>query len=465
MFHQSRSLRSMVRGVLGAVLLAGSLAGAAGSDPRPDPLAGIVAEALRANLSYAQERLVERRADAEAREARALLLPTVTAQSRVTRMNDVFDIGTLINPAYATLNQLTGTDRFPTDLSLTLPQAHESKLELVQPLFNETVRANDALARARRDGQRAATGAAARRLAANAQAAYLQQAAARREVEVYEATLALVSENQRVTERLLEAGRGLPEAVHRARAERAEVEQQLAEARERALAAARAFNQLLDRPLDAAIEVVPDSAFDFPLSLSADEAVAHALAAREELGQSDASVRATRSARRIANAAFIPSLAAVLDYGWQSRDLAFRPSQDYWTASLVLSWRLFDGGGDVARRSAAGFDRDRAVLARRELAERIALEVRTAHEAASVARAAIATADARREAARRSYTLVQRRFEEGAASTVELVDARTALTSAELNRVVTAYRYAIRWVDLERAAALRDLPSQKGAHS
>jgi hypothetical protein len=37
------------------------------------------------------------------------------------------------------------------------------------------------------------------------------------------------------------------------------------------------------------------------------------------------------------------------------------------------------------------------------------------------------------------------------------VDARTALTSAELNRVMTAYRYAIRYVDLERAAALRDL--------
>ena len=28
---------------------------------------------------------------------------------------------------------------------------------------------------------------------------------------------------------------------------------------------------------------------------------------------------------------------------------------------------------------------------------------------------------------------------------------------AELNRVVTVYRYAMRWIDLERAAALRDI--------
>ncbi len=451
--------------LLAAALLAGAVASAADAGPRPDPLAGIVAEALRANLALAQSRLEERRAGAEVREAHALFLPTVTAQTRLTHEHDLLDLGTLINPAYAALDQLSGTDRFPTNLSLTLPPAHESRLELVQPLFNETVRANDALARARRDAQHAATASAERHLAAEAQIAYLEQAVARRAVEIYAATLDLVDENQRVAERLLAAGRALPDAVMRARAERAEVEQQLAEARERALAAARAFNQLLDRPLDRPVEVVPDSAFELPLDVSADEAVAHALAMREELAQADAGVRAAEAGRRVATAALIPSLAGVFDYGWQGRDLAFRPGETYWTASLVLSWRLFDGGGDLARRGAAGFERDRASVARHELAERIALEVRTAHEAAAVARSAIATADARLEAARRGYTLVRRRFEEGTASTVELVDARTALTGAELNRVVTAYRYAIRWVELERAAALRDLPSTKGDRS
>jgi outer membrane protein len=74
-----------------------------------------------------------------------------------------------------------------------------------------------------------------------------------------------------------------------------------------------------------------------------------------------------------------------------------------------------------------------------------------------VARDAIATAEARLAAARRSFELVRRRYEEGLASQVEFLDARTAFTSAELNRVATTYRYAIRYVDLERAAALRDL--------
>jgi len=50
---------------------------------------------------------------------------------------------------------------------------------------------------------------------------------------------------------------------------------------------------------------------------------------------------------------------------------------------------------------------------------------------------------------------VQRRYEEGLATPIEFLDARTALTGAELNRVVTVHTYAIRWVELERAAALR----------
>jgi outer membrane protein TolC len=424
---------------------------------RPDPLGHLVAEALRSNLGLEGERLAERRATAQVREARGLFFPSVELDSRYSHFDDVTNLGDLVNPAYAALNQLMGTNRFPTNIDVTLPQRHESRLRLSQPLFNEGIRANYALARARQDGQRMELAAAARRLAADVQIGYLQEASARRVAEIYDATLVLVQENQRVAERLLDAGRATPEAVYRARAERADVEQQLAEARERHLAAARALNRILRRPLDAAVDVIPDSAFDLPVDITADSAVAHALAGREELRQGAAGERTALAGRRVATAAFLPSVAVAVDYGFQGRDLAFRSEDDYWAASLVVSWNLFNGGRDAARRAAAGYEVDRARIERRDLADRIELEVRTAHEAAAVAHGAVATADARLEAARRTFTLVRRRFEEGVASPIEFVDARTVYTSAELNRVVTAYRYVMRWVDLERAAALRTL--------
>ena len=47
------------------------------------------------------------------------------------------------------------------------------------------------------------------------------------------------------------------------------------------------------------------------------------------------------------------SLVLAVDYGFQSRDLAFRSSQDYWAVSAVVSWNVFNGGQDAARRTAA----------------------------------------------------------------------------------------------------------------
>jgi len=422
-----------------------------------DPLGHLVAEALRTNLGMETERLSERRAAAEVRAARALFLPAVGLQSRDSRLDGVPNIGDFVNPAYAALNGLLGQNRFPTNLDISLPPRHDARVEIRQPLFNAAIVANYAAARSRADGQSMARRAAARRLAADVQTAYLVDASARRAAEIYAATLTLVQENERVANRLVAAGRATPEAVFRARADRSEIQQQVAEARQRYTAAGRVLNHILRRPLESTVDVIPDSMFELPLQISPDSAVASALGRREELRQIDAGIRSGQAGVRAATAAFLPTVSVAFDYGFQGRDVAFRSSQDYWVASLVVSWNVFNGGGDAARRSAAGLEVERARTLRQDLADRIELEVRTAYDAAVVARAAIATADDRLAASRRTFELVRRRYEEGAASPIELVDARTVLTAAELNRVVTGYQYAIRYVDLERAAALRDI--------
>ncbi|MGH7546194.1 MAG: TolC family protein, partial [Gemmatimonadota bacterium] len=116
-----------------------------------DPLAHLVEEAIRHNLALEQARLSEDRAGAEAREARGLFLPALALESRYSEQDGTLNFGDFVNPAYAALNEMSGTNRFPTDLDFTLPFQHESRLRLTQPLFNERIRANYALARHRRD--------------------------------------------------------------------------------------------------------------------------------------------------------------------------------------------------------------------------------------------------------------------------------------------------------------------------
>ena len=172
----------------------------------------------------------------------------------------------------------------------------------------------------------------------------------------------------------------------------------------------------------------------------------------------DAGADAARMQGRLARAAFLPSVAAAVDYGVQGNEYRLGRDRDYALATVTLQWNLFNGGQDAARREQAELDARRLTTRRAELERQIAVEVRQAYEGARVARRAIATADARHASAEQSFRLVSRRYTEGLAPLVEFLDARAALTGAGLNRIVTTYEYWTRRVELERAAALYALP-------
>jgi outer membrane protein TolC len=453
---------SSVRIALAVVLAASLGRGVAAQSPigapdHADPLGAIVAEALRNNLGLAEESLAVVRAEAGLRDARGRFFPSLSLDGRYSQLSGALNLGDFVNPAYAALNQVIGSDRFPTNLDVTIPFQYESRVRLIQPLFNASILANHSLVKHTRDGQRLQHGAAARSLAARAQSAFLEVGAARSARRTWESTLALVTESERVAQRLVDAGRATPDQVLRARADRSDVQQNLDAARQTESAAARALNQILHRPLDTPVDELPESLLRFEIPVTEEQAVATALTRREELGQAGAGIRAAQAGVRLASAPLIPSVSVALDYGFQGQSVRFSGDNDFAAASLVVGWNISLGGSDFARRQAASADVERLRLRRTELEDLVRLDVRQAYDAAVVARDAIGTAEARLAAAHRGFQLVRRRYEEGLASQVEFIDARTAYTNADLNRVITVYRYAIRYIDLERAAALREL--------
>ena len=66
----------------------------------------------------------------------------------------------------------------------------------------------------------------------------------------------------------------------------------------------------------------------------------------------------------------------------------------------------------------------------------------------------IDAADVQLAAVERAFQLVRRRYEEGLAVPLELLDARRAFTGAAINRAITLADYQARRVELLRAAAL-----------
>jgi outer membrane protein TolC len=430
--------------------------------PARSPLDALVAEGLIANPALRARSIAVERDAAAIAEARGRFLPSLTGNARASTLYGATqNLGALINPAYAALNQLLGRPDFPTNINLTLPQKQEATLRLAQPLFEPRVLEGYRIARSMRDATTADRDVQRRQLSADIQLSYLQYARASRAAELYDGTVPLLGEALRVSERLLSAGKVTPDNVLRARAEQSAVVQQRDAAHQLAAATRQQLNYLTGRPLDAPLTLFADSTLGFDTRFAATNDVtlaqSRAQDTREELTQLDRSIDAVSGQRRLARAAFLPSVNVAVDYGFQGNTIRVDRNRDFAIASLVLSWNLFNGGQDRARVQQAALDAAQLRARRDDVSRSIALQVQVAHDAAAVSRAAIATANDRQSAATRTFELVQRRFGEGLASQLELLDARTALTSAQLNRLITTYEFYQRVVEYERAAALTPL--------
>ncbi|MBI5169096.1 MAG: TolC family protein [Candidatus Eisenbacteria bacterium] len=440
--------------LLAATLAASALVAPAGARAA-ETLDALVREALAANRDLRAERLQLEQARAAVSEATALFLPTVTVNARLSgRSGNVVDFGKLINPAFAALNQLTGGGAFPTDLRLVQPSKQETSVRVAMPLLDARLVANRRIRSGLRDAQRGATGAAARRIAAETRTGYLQYARALRLTALYDSTLVLVDEAVRVQESLLANGKATPDQVLRARADRSDVAQRRAAAARLADAARQLLNVRLGRAVDAPLEPIADDALGLELRVPLDEALASAREHREELVQARGGVRAAGGAVSLANAGYLPSLVAAVDWGVQGEEYRFERGEDYRVASLALQWTLFNGGQREAQRQAAAAGLRRARTLADEAAAKVELDARTAWQAAAVAREALPAAHERLVAARRTWELVAKRHAIGAASLLELLDARTNWTNAALNDVFTTYDYRERCAELDRAAAL-----------
>lgn len=426
----------------------------------PSPLDALVAEALDRNLGRREQALAVERAEAGVREAKGRYRPSATFNARYTEVTgNTINIGDLVNPAFDALNHLLQRPAFPTDVNVQLPLRQETTVRIAQPLFQPAIGAANRIAGAMADVQEAASDGHARALAARVRAGYLTWAKLHFVVGVYDTTLALVDEHLRVAERLVARGQATPDMVLRARAERSEVIQRRDESAQRRDAARQSLNAWLNRPSVAPVAIIPESLLAFPDLPELTTALAMAGSRRAELRQFDHARRASEARERLARGSFLPNVALALDYGVQGRDYEFDRSRDFAALTVIASWNVFNGGQDLARAQQADLETRRVEAQRAEAARMIDLEVETALGAATVAAGAIRTAGERLTSARRSFELVRRKHEEGAASQLEFLDARVAYDSAALNEVVTRYDYYLHRVALDHATAMYDLPS------
>lgn len=437
---------------------------AALASPPLDPvLEGLVREVLESNLEVAgaEAGVAQRLAALDA--ARARYLPVLDLNVRYSRAKGgremEIPVGDLMNPVYSTLNDLLAAQGKPPvfapidnySIAFLREEEQNSALLLTQPIFDPRI---PAARRAAESEHLAALGgldALRGRLTRDVKQAYYRWLGLGQAVGILEATLELSRSNLAVNESLFRNGKITQDLVYRAEADVLEIEQRTLDVRN-AVTLARAWvNLLRNQPWDhevTSVDVDDDDVkrirarvaatsgspgFDIPALQTT------ASVRRPELRQLDAIIAAATAGEDVAIAANYPLVGLAVDAGSQGTSFEFGDDNLYVLASLVLRFNLFRGGADLAAIREAQ-SRINEVRAARTLAEqRIRVEVLETQQAFTVSASSLQTAEKRALAAEAGFRIAAKKRDLGQINQTEFIDARRALTDAELNRNRTRF--------------------------
>jgi outer membrane protein len=180
-----------------------------------------------------------------------------------------------------------------------------------------------------------------------------------------------------------------------------------------------------------------------------DSLLARAYAHRPDLASQESRLDAASQDMKAAAASKLPTISLSAGYNTaftSAADLSFSDQLDQrrgGSLSLGVSIPLFDRGSASVAEQRASIQQENARLALANQKQTVALEVRRAYLDQQSARDQLTAAEAQLDAARQAVDAVQKRYQAGAATLVELTQARAQQTQAASAVVTSRYNLVL----------------------
>jgi outer membrane protein TolC len=191
------------------------------------------------------------------------------------------------------------------------------------------------------------------------------------------------------------------------------------------------LNALMDAPVTRPFEAV-EPALPQTSAGDLDALIREANAHRPELRRSAAELGAATQAARAARGGWLPKVAA--QAGWQSEGLRVADRAGSWLLGGEMTWQLSLGGAEQARFRAANAVVRAATASQDEARAAVHVDVVTAVEKLSMARARSLAGHAAVAEATERERIVRNRYDAGLAGVVDVLDAATARLAADADR-------------------------------
>jgi outer membrane protein TolC len=214
----------------------------------------------------------------------------------------------------------------------------------------------------------------------------------------------------------------------------------------------------LELPAGTEVEVVDDFP-DPPPPLNMDEArVAElALQDRPEVAAADQRAAQARGGRSVAKAALLPNVMGLLSYQHTEGQSAFMP-KNAWFVGGTLSWDLWDWGKNWQGVKEADARARQAEIAARTLRDQLVFDARRRLMEARAAYQSVGLSRSSLQAAEEAYRIQSVRFEQGAATTTDVIDAELGVSRARTSYSTSRYDYYLAQAAVARA--IGQLPGQ-----
>jgi outer membrane protein len=426
-------------------------------------LDGYIKEGLLSNMALKTQQFDLEKSYIALQEAETLFKPRVNFQTQyslaVGGRSIEFPLGDLLNNAYSTLNKLTKTNDFPQlqnqSVKFLPNNFHDTKLHAVYPLVNKEIFYNREIKKELITIEQAKIKVYKRELVKTVKMAYIQYLQAQQAVTIYKNALVLVNENLRVNQKLVKNDVATNAQVLKAQTEVSKVQNNIVEAENNAKNAAAYFNFLLNKPFETEItidekltETLYPTENSFPLQQAAE-----LQQKREEFAQIQGGQRATALVLKMSEAFKKPKMGLLLDAGFQGYLPRIWDKQAYALLGFQLDMPLYNANVNKLKAQQSQIELNKLDAQNAEVLQQIQLQIQVAQTNFNTAKEALKVNDAEKTSSAEYYRLTERRFREGQALQIELVDARTQMTMAELKRSLAHFTVLMRMIELERAEA------------
>ena len=224
------------------------------------------------------------------------------------------------------------------------------------------------------------------------------------------------------------------------------------------LLAKASFNSLLRRSLEAPLEVEDILAYK-PFPLDYESCLKQALETRPEIKAIRGQIKINEERVTLAKSAFYPNISLQANHTWKGDTWAVTGSplmNDHrsWDVTAILTMNVWDWGQTSSDVKASRTEVIKSRNSLTQVIDGIMLEVKSNYLSLKEAEKAITVASKAIEQAEENYRMSQERFREQVATSAEVLDAVTQLTSTRSSYYNALANYNIAWATLERAMGL-----------